>query len=292
MEVHIIAALTEHTQHLIQIGDHKQLRPRTCSVSSAQEFHLDVSLLERLHKNGLPAVALNLQHRMHPLLADLIRPNIYAQLTDAPNVQHFPEMVHGMPGRLLFVDHRHVERARGPSRINFVEAQMVQRLCAYLLEQGHRPDDITVLCAYRAQIAQLEMPRRSGQCYGCAIAVVDGFQGRESRIVLLSLVRNNATGCVGFMSAANRACVALSRAREALYMFGNIEMLAKRSDTWKHVRQQLETATTSTAVAGKLEGCFGGKIGNTNSKVSIFWVGLKTDSIQYIISLDYYHHRL
>lgn len=46
------------------------------------------------------------------------------------------------------------------------------------------------------------------------ITAVDNFQGEESRIVILSLVRSNKEGKIGFLSAANRICVALSRAKE------------------------------------------------------------------------------
>lgn len=45
------------------------------------------------------------------------------------------------------------------------------------------------------------------------ITVVDNFQGEESDIILLSLVRSNAEDVVGFLKTENRVCVALSRAR-------------------------------------------------------------------------------
>lgn len=46
------------------------------------------------------------------------------------------------------------------------------------------------------------------------ITVVDNFQGEENKIILLSLVRSNADGNVGFLKIDNRICVALSRAKE------------------------------------------------------------------------------
>lgn len=248
LETHVVAALTEHTQHLIMIGDHQQLRPHATTFNIGRDAFIDISLFERLHNNDLPAVALSRQHRMHPQLANLIRPSIYEVLTDAPQVVDFP-MVRGMPARVMFVDHRFGERrAEGTtSYCNEVEAKLVQRLCYYLLQQAYQPDDITVLCTYRAQLSLLETKARTRRCHGCRIAVVDGYQGRESRIVLLSLVRNNREGNVGFMYAANRACVALSRAREGLYMFGNMDMMAARSSVWQHVRDRL----------GKEENCIG-----------------------------------
>lgn len=188
LEAHVIATLTKHTQHLIQIGDHLQLRPKTFLHASATKYHMDVSLFERLHNNKLPAAALSQQHRMHPGLAELIRPSIYKVLTDAPEV-HVYQAVRGMPARLTFMDHRHPEEAVGTSKRNVGEAKLVQGLCAYLRSQGYGPDDITVLCTYRAQAKLLQTDAAHfGLCHGCPIAIVDSFQGRQSRIVLVSLV--------------------------------------------------------------------------------------------------------
>lgn len=241
LEAHVLAALTAHTQHFIQIGDHHQLRPHCASHLSAALAKLDVSLFERLHNNRLPAVTLNVQHRAHPQLADLIRPSIYARLEDAASTRAH-RAVAGMPGRLAFMDHRMPEHRSGTSLANVGEAAAVRGFCAYLLQQGYRCEDIVVLCTYSAQVRQLECPQARGlrTCHGCAIATVDSFQGREARLVLVSLVRNNGAGDVGFMATARRACVALSRAREGVYMFGNLAALAKRSAAWAHVRTRLE----------------------------------------------------
>lgn len=57
------------------------------------------------------------------------------------------------------------------------------------------------------------------------MASVDSFQGLEANIVLLSLVRSNISGRIGFLRQANRVCVALSRARWALYIVGNVTIL-------------------------------------------------------------------
>ena len=46
------------------------------------------------------------------------------------------------------------------------------------------------------------------------MTAVDNFQGEESRVVLLSLVRSNQQGRIGYLKEANRVCVALSRAKE------------------------------------------------------------------------------
>jgi superfamily I DNA and/or RNA helicase len=67
------------------------------------------------------------------------------------------------------------------------------------------------------------------------LTTIDNYQGEENDIILLSLVRSNDTGHVGFVSDINRACVALSRARLGLYVIGNFELLSAKSDIWKKI---------------------------------------------------------
>jgi superfamily I DNA and/or RNA helicase len=54
-------------------------------------------------------------------------------------------------------------------------------------------------------------------------------QGEENDIILLSLVRSNDEGKIGFLSVAGRVCVALSRAKVAMVIVGNVDELAQRS---------------------------------------------------------------
>lgn len=70
--------------------------------------------------------------------------------------------------------------------------------------------------------------------------MVDNFQGEESKIILLSLVRSNEEDQIGYLSMINRICVALSRACEGFYVIGNIDFLARNSDTWKDIKDKLE----------------------------------------------------
>lgn len=70
--------------------------------------------------------------------------------------------------------------------------------------------------------------------------MVDNFQGEENNIILLSLVRSNVAGKVGFLRTDNRICVALSRAKQGLYITGNMDLLSNSSDLWKKVREDLQ----------------------------------------------------
>lgn len=69
--------------------------------------------------------------------------------------------------------------------------------------------------------------------------MVDKYQGEENDIILLSLVRSNADGKIGFLSIKNRVCVALSRARKGLFIVGNMDCLTKESELWKNIKEIL-----------------------------------------------------
>lgn len=72
------------------------------------------------------------------------------------------------------------------------------------------------------------------------ITSVDNFQGEDNKIILLSLVRSNTDGNIGYLSFKNRICVALSRAKLGLYIIGNMNILSKASDVWKQIYIELE----------------------------------------------------
>ena len=58
---------------------------------------------------------------------------------------------------------------------------------------------------------------------GVRVTAVDNYQGEENDVIILSLVRSNQEGSVGFLGTDNRVCVALSRARNGFYAFGNFK---------------------------------------------------------------------
>lgn len=83
------------------------------------------------------------------------------------------------------------------------------------------------------------MQKEYSNLEGMNIQVVDNYQGEESDIILLSLVRSNASGKIGFLKTENRICVALSRARNGLYIIGNMKNLYDSSNLWKEIKQKL-----------------------------------------------------
>lgn len=74
---------------------------------------------------------------------------------------------------------------------------------------------------------------------GLKIVVVDNYQGEENDIILLSMVRSNEMGNVGFLKIENRICVALSRAKYGLYIIGNMDNLYNSGELWKNIKATL-----------------------------------------------------
>lgn len=108
LESHIVSAVTTHTQQLILIGDHKQLRPSTSVYKIAKEYKMDISLFERMVNNGINSTRLTIQHRMRPEISRLVRSTTYPDLEDSESVHRYPS-VKGMMNNLYFIDHNHLE---------------------------------------------------------------------------------------------------------------------------------------------------------------------------------------
>uniref|UniRef100_A0A8B9KLP9 Zinc finger, NFX1-type containing 1 n=1 Tax=Astyanax mexicanus TaxID=7994 RepID=A0A8B9KLP9_ASTMX len=228
LEAHTITTLSRDCQHLILIGDHQQLRPSATVYELAKNFNLEVSMFERLVNREFPYVRLNYQHRMRPDIARLLTPHIYSELENHPSVLEY-EDVKGIFTNLFFIDHKslEVEIKDNKSHQNLFEAHFVVALCRYLLCQDYQPSQITILTTYTGQLFCLKKLMPSKEFSGVNVHVVDKYQGEENDIVILSLVRSNLEGRVGFLQIPNRVCVALSRAKKGLYCIGNMEMFSK-----------------------------------------------------------------
>ncbi|KIH51155.1 hypothetical protein ANCDUO_18761, partial [Ancylostoma duodenale] len=121
LEAHILASLVPSVEHLVLIGDHQQLRPNPSVYDLAREYHLDVSMFERLVRNGYPFSTLKVQHRMNPdITENIIRPYFYPELIDDASVLEYP-LVPGMEKRCFFWMH---------------EIKMAVELISYLTKQG------------------------------------------------------------------------------------------------------------------------------------------------------------
>ena len=233
-ESHIMTSLSPSVQHLILIGDHKQLRPKPNHYELEKEYNFAISLFERLIDNKFPHVTLEIQHRMRPEIASVICPAIYENLSNAETVKNY-EPVKGIKNNLFFINHHFPEESNRDgdkkSHSNIHEANYLVALCRYFLKQGYNRSQITLLTMYRGQLLAMKQRMKRKDFEGIRVAAVDDFQGEENDIILLSLVRSNSDGTIGFLSIENRICVSLSRAKMGFYVIGNFSMLESKMNT-------------------------------------------------------------
>ena len=241
MESHVVTTLSPRCDHLIMIGDHQQLRPNPTVYALAKKYHLDISLFERMVKNDLHCDQLTIQHRMRPDIVKLIVPHVYKSLINHESVLEY-ENIRGINGNLFFVAHSEVEKSVDDtkSKSNEHEASFLSSLCLYLLQQGYKPTQITVLTMYTGQMFLLRRMMPKPLFKGVRVTPVDNFQGEENDVILLSLVRSNEEGKIGFLQTHNRVCVALSRARKGLYVIGNMDQMADASSLWNGIIKDLK----------------------------------------------------
>jgi ATP-dependent RNA/DNA helicase IGHMBP2 len=221
-----------YARRLVLAGDHYQLPPTVISPQAAAEG-FGVSLMERLMAQGGPAISrrLRVQYRMHEAIMAFSSQEFYdGSLEAAPGVrQHLLRDLPGVQANeltetpVLFVDtagagYDESIEADGESRLNAQEAEVVLRKVEALLAAGLAPAAIAVITPYAAQARWLRERLRAPEL---EVDTVDGFQGREKEAVLVSLVRSNREGEIGFLSDVRRMNVALTRARRKLIVVGD-----------------------------------------------------------------------
>lgn len=217
---------------LVLAGDHCQLPPTVLSKQAAKEG-LEVSLLERLVGLYGDRITrrLNVQYRMHDQIMNFSSRQFY----DGMLQSHDSVSCH-LLSDLDYVDEQFVTlepvtfidsagagwdeelEPDGLSKRNLQEGELVLRKVAELQDSGLRGRDIGVIAPYAAQVRWL---RQNSPDERVEIDTVDGFQGREKEAVIISMVRSNAEGEIGFLSDARRMNVALTRARRKLIVIGD-----------------------------------------------------------------------
>jgi helicase required for RNAi-mediated heterochromatin assembly 1 len=244
LEAPIAVACFETLEHLILIGDHRQLRAHCNDEELAiKPFYLGVSMFERLVRNKVEFSQLKRQRRMIPEIRRALNP-IYEVLEDHPSVRDRAP-VPGMGGvNSFFFTHKARESVDSQmSKVNVEEADLVVSFFDYLVQNGMESSEITVLTFYNGQRKLILRKLREhrllqGERY-FKIVTVDSYQGEENAIVLLSLVRSNERANIGFLEVENRVCVALSRAQRGFYLFGDAPNLCKSSMLWWYVVQAM-----------------------------------------------------
>jgi helicase required for RNAi-mediated heterochromatin assembly 1 len=240
LESHVVASLTTDTKHVIMIGDHQQLRPQINSYALQKKFNFNISLFERLIKNNLQNISLDVQMRMRPEFCDLLRESVYFNLKDGENVLKYPN-VKGMKKNFLCFSHHYPENSAQAetSKHNEFEVDFLINLYEKLIDSGNESGDIVILTSYAAQAKKFKEKLKNSQLPYVRVAILDAYQGEESNIILLSLVRSNKSNEIGFMSFENRVSVLLSRAKIGFYICGNLQCFANSSKMWKNVMKVL-----------------------------------------------------
>ena len=243
LEAPVTAACFPTLEHLILVGDHKQLRPH-CNIYElgSEPYNFNMSLFERMVDNGIELNTLKRQRRMIPEIRRLLHPIYGSKLQDHPSVESGDNRppVEGMGGtNSFFFTHEWPEsRDNYQSVKNEKEADMIVGFSDYLVLNGLDPAKLTVLTFYNGQRKLLMGKFRRHQNLGgqaVKVVTVDSYQGEENDIVLLSLVRSSKDGNIGFLEVRNRVCVAISRAKRGFYMFGNAEKLVVANETWEAI---------------------------------------------------------
>jgi helicase required for RNAi-mediated heterochromatin assembly 1 len=239
VEAPVTVTCVPSLQHLILVGDHKQLQGHCAQKDlEGEPFFLDVSLFERLVNNGMPFETLSRQRRMKPEIRRLLTP-IYGELEDHEVVKTRAD-VPGMGGiNSFFFCHSWFEKTDDyMSKCNDNEAEMIANFFTYLVFNRMRVDQITIMTFYNGQRKKILAKLRQQKAFTGSyfkVVTVDSYQGEENEIVLLSLVRSNTRRNIGFLSVENRVCVALSRAKRGFYIFGNAENLCHTNRMWWEV---------------------------------------------------------
>ncbi|KAI1412651.1 DNA helicase [Hypoxylon sp. FL1857] len=126
----------------------------------------------------------------------------------------------------------------GESKSNEMEAALVRQHVKKLVEAGVRPEDIAVVTPYNAQLGLLAPLKEAFP--GIELGSVDGFQGREKEAVIVSLVRSNTEGEVGFLSEKRRLNVAMTRPKRSLVVVGDSETVRRGSKFLNNWMEWLE----------------------------------------------------
>ncbi|MGL4551218.1 MAG: AAA domain-containing protein, partial [Gemmataceae bacterium] len=221
---------------VVLAGDHCQLPPTVLSPE-AEKGGFGVSLLERVVALYGDAVTrrLDVQYRMHEAIMGFSSAEFYGGtlvadgsvrghlLTDLPGVA--ADWFTSSP--VTFIDtagagYDEEKEADGESKRNPQEAELAAAKVRRLIAAG--VSDIAVIAPYAAQVRLLR--RLLADAAGVEVDSVDGFQGREKEAVVVSLVRSNGEGEVGFLGDTRRTNVALTRARRKLVVIGDSATLA------------------------------------------------------------------
>ncbi|KAH0763512.1 hypothetical protein KY290_019585 [Solanum tuberosum] len=237
-------------RHAILIGDEKQL-PAMVQSKICEKAEFGRSLFERLVILGHKKHLLNVQYRMHPKISLFPNNEFYEKkIMDGPNVTAAIYEKRFLKGD-IFGSYSFINVSSGKevldeehSTRNMAEVLVVAEIVANLhresVSSNHKVR-VGCISPYKAQVFAIEqiLGKRYSTDVKSDFSVnarsVDGFQGGEEDVIIISTVRCNGSGSVGFLSNIQRANVALTRARYCLWILGNAATLVNSGSIWKNI---------------------------------------------------------
>ena len=231
-------------ERVILAGDHQQLPP-TIKCPEAMHEGLDRTLMQKIAARKPETVSLlTLQYRMNEAIMGFSSAWFYDnQLKAAPEVKHRGILEWDTP--LVWTDTTGCEfaedtQAEGQSRLNRKEAELLLlQLQIYIERIGkervlEENIDFGIISPYKAQVYYLRRLLKKTSFFKplrrlLTVHTVDGFQGQERDVILISLVRANEAGKIGFLSDLRRMNVAITRARMKLIILGDASTLSRHA---------------------------------------------------------------
>ena len=227
---------------VILAGDHCQLPPTIKSVA-AMKGGLDKTLMQRIVERKPEAVTLlKMQYRMNEAIMRFSSDWFYhGEVEAAPMVKYrgILDLDKAIEWKDTSGDTSHEEFVGDNfGRINKEEAQLtLLTLAEYFVRIGRQRIideriDVGIISPYRAQVQYLRHLIKKTDFYKpfrkiIAVNTVDGFQGQERDIIVISMVRSNEEGQIGFLRDLRRMNVAITRARMKLIILGDSATLTR-----------------------------------------------------------------
>ncbi|KAL3136519.1 hypothetical protein ABBQ38_005768 [Trebouxia sp. C0009 RCD-2024] len=254
--------LMRGAESVVMAGDPRQLPPTVVS-RGAEEAGLQVTLFDRLQRSGVEPLLLDTQYRMHPLIAHMPSKLFYGgrlqsgvTAAERPLPVGFPWPNPTCPVALVPCDFGQEQTgqasrttliAGGPAAVagdvaeggasfkNEIEADLAIRALLMLLKGGD-VKSAAILSPYNGQVRELQrcfnQTKELAPYAGMVdISSVDGYQGREADVIVMSTVRCNREGKLGFVTDPRRLNVAISRPRRGLVVVGSPKTLWA-NDNW------------------------------------------------------------
>ena len=235
---------------VIFAGDHCQLPPTVKSLE-ALKGGLGKTLMERIVENKPECVSLlEVQYRMNDEIMQFSSDYFYhGKMKSAPEVAH--RLIHEGDAPILWFDTSEIELGDDEKdnfkeqfvgetfgRVNKGEADLtISLLQIYFQRIGKQRIlddriDVGIISPYRAQVQYLKRLIKKRAFFKpfrhlISVNTVDGFQGQERDVILISLVRANDAGQIGFLRDLRRMNVAITRARMKLFILGDAPTMTR-----------------------------------------------------------------